>query len=79
MQRRQKEAKKKTRRSKGERERERGREGEKPINGKKKRKNKNDYLYKIVCIIDNLMQVFFKIDYVKQKKICYYAKINRKI
>ena len=75
MQRRQKEAKKKTRRSKGERERER--EGEKPINGKKK--NKNDYLYKIVCIIDNLMQVFFKIDCVKQKKICYYAKINRKI
>ena len=75
MQRRQKEAKKKTRRSKGERERER----EKPINGKKKKKNKNYYLYKIVCIIDNLMQVFFKIDYVKQKKICYYAKINRKI
>ena len=44
-----------------------------------KKKNKNDYLYKIVCIIDNLMQVFFKIDYVKQKKIRYYVKINRKI
>lgn len=67
-----------TKRSEEEDKKKQRRERERETNKwKKKKKNKNDYLYKRVCIIDNLIHVFFKIGYVKQKKIGY-AKIYKK-